>query len=126
MSNIMFLSRFKEPILAGTKRQTIRRPRKRPIKPGEPLSLRVWTGKAYRSPQEKLLDTTCSATFEIEILANGYRLGRGLPLHTLPLVLDEFARSDGFADWQEFIGHFDGFYGLPFRGTLIHWEAASV
>lgn len=122
MPSIMFLKRFEQPILAGTKRQTIRPPRKRPIKVGDALSLRVWTEKAYRSPQRTLLDTTCIATFDILITRHGYRLNAG----RMQTDLDDFARGDGFADWLEFIGHFDGFYGLPFQGVLIQWEAANV
>ena len=122
MTTIMFLNRFDQPILAGTKRQTIRPPRKRPIKVGDALSLRVWTGTAYRSPQRTLIDTTCSAVFDIEIQATGYRLGTG----QMQTDLDDFAMGDGFADWEEFIGHFEGFYGLPFQGTLIQWEVARA
>ena len=120
MPSIMFLKRFAPPILAGTKRQTIRPPRKRPIKVGDSLSLRIWSGEAYRSRQETLFDTTCSAVFDIAIRSKGYRLGKGLPLPIMPL--DDFARADGFEDWALFLAHFDGFYGLPFYGVLYLWE----
>jgi hypothetical protein len=116
----MFLNRFAHPIVEGTKRQTIRPPRKRPVKVGQALSLRVWTDKAYRSPQRKLIDTTCIAVFDILITRYGYRLNAG----RMQTDLDDFARADGFQDWQEFIGHFEGFYGLPFHGVLIQWEVA--
>ncbi len=125
MTTIMFLKRFAEPIVAGTKRQTIRPPRKRPITVGENLSLRVWKDKAYRSPQETLMDTTCSAVFDVVIEAAGFRIGGAGPLQTDRDALDEFARADGFTDWQDFAGHFDGFYGFPFAGVVHQWDPPS-
>jgi hypothetical protein len=115
--NLMFRPRFVEPILAGTKTQTIRPNRKRPIAPGTKLSLRRWAGKAYRSPQVVIREVECIATFPIEVRAD----------------LDVFARGDGFPSWDAMLQHFrsapqasrgnqvGSAYGLPFTGTLIQW-----
>lgn len=122
MTTIMFQSRFAGPLQAGTKRQTIRPPRKRPIKVGERLSLRRWQGKAYRSSQVKIIDAECTGVFDILICATGIRIGTG-EFRTDVAWLDEFARGDGFSGWGEmrtfFASRFG--YGLPFEGTLIEF-----
>lgn len=123
MTTLMFQPRFVEPIQSGRKRQTIRPPRKRPIKIGERLSLRVWKSKAYRSPQIEFATGKAVATLPIEITEDGIRFGIG-ELIKERRRLDAFAVSDGFECWphmRDFLrSRFD--YGLPFTGVLIQWE----
>jgi hypothetical protein len=52
MKVLMFQPRFAPLVEAGTKTQTIRPVRRRPIVVGDELSLRAWTGLPYRSPQQ--------------------------------------------------------------------------
>ena len=124
MTVLMFQTRFVEPILAHVKSaRRIRPPRKRPIEVGEPLSLRHWHGKAYRSPQVEFARATCSGGFPVWISDAGIQLGY---VPQKPAELNRFARDDGFANWpemREFVRSTFG-YGLPFRGVLILWEAA--
>ena len=125
MTTLMFHKRFVAPIQAGAKKQTIRPPRKRPIKVGDELSLRYWEGQGYRSPQIAILDTKCSGAFTIAVHKTGVLIGSGRGWIERPAELDEFARGDGFADWAEMQQWFSGEgrkdYVLPFMGVLIQW-----
>lgn len=122
MTTLMFLKRFLQPILSGHKHQTIRPPRKRPLKIGETLSLRHWEDKAYRSPQVEFAAVRCAGAFAITVDATGVKLG-GIPVEDV----HAFARGDGFGNWNEMREFFESRfgYGLPFEGTLIQWEDAK-
>jgi len=118
----MFQKRFVEPIKAGTKRQTIRPKRKRPIKEGEELSLRYWEDKAYRSPQIEFFQAKSLGTLAIEVFTSNVFIGATKD----PVVdLDAFARADGFENWHYMREFFGNFYGWPFYGCLILWEDAK-
>lgn len=54
MRVLMFKEQFAEAVKSGTKLQTIRPPRKRPINVNDVLSLRKWTGRPYASKQQCL------------------------------------------------------------------------
>lgn len=119
MKVLLFERRFWEPIVSGHKVHTIRRPRKRPINPGDAISLRGWEGKAYRSRQCVLSEETCvivrNCWIEVQgIVINGYRFSE-------PEELDAFAVSDGFTDWAQMRTYNDFFRNLPFSGELIQW-----
>lgn len=122
MTVLMFHKRFVPLIKQGLKRQTIRPPRKRPIKVGDALSLRFWEGQGYRSPMVTILDVTCVALFSIRIDAGGIEFGEGIGPISRGYMLDDFARDDGFTSWADMLAwyHSDG-YGLPFSGNLIQW-----
>jgi hypothetical protein len=119
MTVLLFHPRFAEPIQSGRKCQTIRPERKRPIKPGDELSLRQWEGKAYRSKQVELLAVKCIAAFKIWITDRSVVALNGSQVHNL----DGFARGDGFDSWAEMVAYLEapGGYGLPFEGVLIQW-----
>lgn len=127
MTVLMFRKRYVTPILAGTKRQTIRPARKRPLQDGVVLSLRHWYAKAYRSPQVEFATVLCTGSVPIEIAAHGVRFGLAPWCDNLA-ALDEFARGDGFGNWKEMKEVFESplGYGLPFQGVLIRWEPAPV
>lgn len=36
--------------------------------------------------------------------------------------LDEFAKADGFTDWNDLIEWFSSTHELPFKGALIKWS----
>ncbi len=124
MTVLMFQPRFEAPILAGTKKQTIRPPRKRPLMIGESLSLRRWAGTAYRSKQTVIKETSVAAVFEIFLCKDGYAIGKS-ELEIMPDKLDVFARGDGFESWNAMRSYWitgDHHYGFPFTGVLIQWE----
>jgi hypothetical protein len=91
--------------------QTIRRRAR--CRPGDVLSLRRWTGKPYRSKQEILRESVCSALTPIQINRWG-----------IPCVADDdkLARRDGFIGWREMREWFERTHGLPFHGWIIEWS----
>lgn len=103
----MFQPKFHAKVASGEKRQTIRPPRKRPIKAGDRLSLRAWTGAAYRSPQRELRAAVCEAVECVTIGKN--------------FADDDEARRDGFKDSAEMREWFRKVHGLPFTGDRISW-----
>lgn len=124
---------FVAPIRAGTKRQTIRLPRKRHARPGEELQL--FTG--MRTKHCELIGrATCTGVHEVRLdfAAGTVEIDAVLVL-TQPEDLDEFARRDGFTPRRA-----DDFARRPwlfmrmwwsqvhpgldvFNGVLIRWEA---
>jgi hypothetical protein len=120
MTVLTFQPRFAPLVIAGTKSQTVRGVRKRPIKVGDRLSLRRWTGRPYASKQEMLREAVCVETAAVNI-------GRAfLELMVNDVELDDaaandFARRDGFADYSEMLDWFENVHGLPFAGVLIRW-----
>jgi hypothetical protein len=117
---LLFERRFWEPVVTGAKVHSIRRTRKRPINPGDRLSLRGWEAKAYRSPQRILCEETCIAVRECWIDRQGIVID-GNWRFSEPEELDAFAVSDGFDNWAQMRMYRDFFYNLPFSGDLIQW-----
>ena len=119
--NIMFQPQFEPLILSGRKPHTIRPTRKVPLKVGQSLSLRVWTGKPYRSKQREFMRATVEKVLPIVInpvamLVDGRMLSAG---EELALAFD-----DGFSDADALRSWFLKNHGLPFTGELIHWRCA--
>lgn len=119
MKVILFKSRYWEHVVAGRKLHTIRACRRRPIRPGDELSLRGWEGKAYRSPQRLLREATCLGIREVRIDAEGIVIDDAR--FRLPSWLDAFAVSDGCDDWNQLRNFIALSHGLPFVGNLIQW-----
>ena len=122
MAGLSF-SVFRDKILDGSKRQTIRGVRKHPIKEGEKLFM--WWNQ--RSPQrEKLGESKCIKIREICIMTDGYVCQISDDQYSLvdhPSLLDKFAIADGFDNWQKLIEFFENTHGLPFEGVLIEWDS---
>lgn len=117
-----FKGRFAEPILAGTKRQTIRADRKRHARPGEELQL--YTGMRTRSCR-LIGRAPCTFVGSIRIDVEHGRiesLGTGTAWTTLEEI-DLFAQRDGFADWRDMARFWAAEHpDLPvFSGVLIQW-----
>ena len=115
-----FKSRFGGPVVTRTKRQTIRRPRKRHARPGELVQL--YTGMRTRSCR-LLLETVCRAVepVEIEVLATGIAsvLVGGIPIGDL----EAFARADGFRDLSDMSAFWLAEHGIGvFEGVIVGWE----
>ncbi len=130
MAGISF-SVFKDKILSGAKRQTIRAIRKNPIKEGEKLYM--WW-KQRSSEREKLGETTCINVVPLTIEKHGLICAE--PLGQIVLgrkdlmisdqALNEFAIADGFNNWQELVEFFESTHGLPFTGVLIQWDKLEI
>lgn len=121
-----FQRRFAEPIILGTKRQTIRADRKRHANPGEALQL--YTG--MRTKYCRLIGrATCISVERIMMLLGAVSstiiIDRNGGKTTInPPGLDAFARSDGFDDWAQMLHFWELNHGdLPtFTGVLIRWS----
>ena len=119
MPLIHFQQRFAQAVVSGTKRQTIRKARKRPIKPGDKLILAAWRGKPYRSTVRRLRVATCSSVCPITI--NGTR---DIEINGRPANLirvGKLAVADGFRCISEMVDWFEEVHGLPFEGVIIRW-----
>jgi hypothetical protein len=119
MKVLLFEPRFVEAVSTGHKLHSIRRTRKRPICPGDLLSLRTWEGTAYRSRQLVICEEPCIAVRDCwidqqGIVIDGHRFSE-------PEELDAFAVSDGFTDWDQMRAYRDFHYELPFSGDFIQW-----
>lgn len=119
-----FKTRFVEPILAGTKRQTIRAQRtgrSRHAHPGEELQLFT----AMRTKQCRLIGrVACQDVSKIKLVFYGQD---AVIMHdteiTTPKALDVFARSDGFKDWDMLKAFWFHEHGTvdEFIGVRILW-----
>lgn len=118
-----FKAQFAEPIITGTKRQTIRADRKRHARPGERLQL--FTGMRTKQCRKILdLDPVCVSVTPIEIYfpwRGGLEIWVGLR-QLSGIEVGEFAKADGFENsqamkefWEK--NHGDG----PFKGVMITW-----
>ncbi len=119
MAVLMFKDFLAPKVEDGSKRHTVRPRRKRPIKPGDSLSLRRWAGKAYRSKQITLREAVCKAVKPIRVTVNKqlYIDGQRVPRADA----DKFARADGLSAFWELADFLRKEHGLPFEGEVISW-----
>ena len=115
---LMFQPRFAPKVEDGSKTRTIRPPRKRPVKVGDPVSLRQWTGKPYASKQRVLRQGIVSRVAEVYLGNYGTSVD-GVMLTTRQET--RFAQDDGFAGMDTMRSWFAETHGLPFSGTMIEW-----
>lgn len=117
MPVIGFMQRFAPFVERGVKRQTIRRERINPIRPGDELILAT----GVRTPNyREIKRVVCKSVERIGVYRScvhiaGHRYG----------ALTEQARSlaieDGFVDYEDMMDFFANLYSLPFKGVLIRW-----
>ena len=138
-----FKKRFAGSVRNGRKRQTIRKPRKYPTKPGDTLYLYT----ALRTKwAKKLREVTCKSVHRIYIFFNKPYIHispcwNPNPDGKIVLVkgaiisdmykLNEFARADGFKNWEDMKAFWIAEYGVKkgnrkvilrkFEGELIKW-----
>lgn len=102
------------------KRQTIRAFRKDNKNPSAGDVLYLYTG--MRTKQcKKLGEVTCKNTTEVTIEKHGLQFPLLSADEAPNMTLDQFAKMDGFSNWQEMAEWFDKTHGLPFTGLLISW-----
>lgn len=121
MALINFQKQFADDVRSGKKRQTIRAPRKYPIKAGETLYL--YTGLRTKNT-EKLVEVECKSVDEIYISRAGLAtIKNDGEVVSLPYVefQEDFAKADGFDSWKDMRKWFSDTHGLPFTGILIKW-----
>ena len=113
-----FRRRFEAPILAKTKRHTIRdyRKGKRQWKPGDVCDCYV---DARQKTMRLFGRWPCVRVQEIQILELGQRVCVDDELLS-PDECESLARSDGFGSFAEMMDFWHG--RLPFTGVIIHWD----
>lgn len=89
---------------------------------GEPVSLRIWTGKAYRSPTFEFGTAVVSHVVSVFIEGNFVRIDDQDPLKELGKKL--LANCDGFDSWEELktalnLHHGDSLIGFRYCFTEI-------
>lgn len=131
-----FKTSFVLPIAAGTKRQTIRLPRKRHARPGEPVQL--FTAMRTRYCRKIIPDPLCVGVDEVRLDLRGAdkldpsTFREALSVNGIP-VLDEaadaYARGDGFAGVSSVtpFAHMVRWWlfthgPVLFDGVAIRWE----
>ena len=110
-----FKAQFAPAVEAGTKRQTIRALRKRPIHAAD--TLRLYSGLRTRNTR-LLREAVASAVIPITLDADGVLL-RSRRLSEARA--QQMAAEDGFQSLAEMLAWFDDVHGLPFSGVLIQW-----
>jgi hypothetical protein len=115
----MFQPQFSEMIQSGRKYHTIRPRRKIPLRIGQPLSLRVWTGLPYRSKQQEFHSSSVMKVEEITITESAIIVGKE---SLVGEQQDIFAWHDGFEAAAALRDWFVKNHGLPFIGELIYWR----
>ena len=124
MPALSFNPTFAQAIIDGTKRQTIRKHRKKLAripcsdpKPGDAHYL--YTG-LRTGHCRKLLDAQCVKVSDIEL-----RLDFSVSIDGKELKwsqIEQLSAKDGFNNTRAFFEFFSKHYGLPFWGLLIQWE----
>jgi hypothetical protein len=119
-----FKARFRAPILAGTKAQTIRAPRARHARPGEELQLYTGMRTKYCSLIGR---SACLFVLPITIYIEKSRIEMPGEAHRTGRSLDLFAQYDGFSDWLDMRSFWHEQHpGVQvFDGVLIRWEPIS-
>lgn len=117
-----FRPRFVQPILTGTKRQTIRADRKRHARPGETLQL--YTG--MRTRQCHLIGrATCLSVDPIRIEIIHGRVTVAGDVYDDQAGLDAFSCRDGFTGWDALCEFWREYHDDPpeFSGMMIRWKS---
>lgn len=120
-----FNKRFVDPIVSGTKTQTIRgNGKRRHARVGEALQL--YFGMRTKQCMKIIADPICelSVPITISVRPKGIKAiwAGGEPVADL----ETFARSDGFTDLADMFAYWlDNFGAGDFQGTLIGWSHRS-
>lgn len=127
MPALNFKAQFADDVEYGTKRQTVRAPRKdgRPhCKVGD--TIKLYTG--MRTKGCRLLGqatVTRIARIKIEatcMYVNDRLLPSAIYDRDCEQTDNEFAEADGFKSFTDMANWFSDVHGLPFEGTVIQWH----
>jgi len=119
----MFKPQFAALVKSGAKRQTVRPVPARMPKAGDILDARMWSGRPYGSPQEKLVEGLIYRVGQLYVCESGLELdGVWLDIASG----NRFARADGFESEAEMVCWFREQHGLPFSGIVIFWTLPAT
>lgn len=115
-----FKQRFVAPILARTKKQTIRADRKRHAREGE--SVQLYTGMRTKYCR-LILRAACVGIEPVTLILGPVGIVR-VGDRPFPGSLDDFARADGFNKWDDLVYFWElNHPDTPiFSGVLIRWD----
>jgi hypothetical protein len=123
---LSFSPQFAALVESGEKRQTIRAPRKRPIRVGERVYL--YTGMRTKKCR-KLGEGIVESVELIRLDRRGSSVGheaphptRGPGIWLTQRAEHRLAVADGFFGREAMLDWFDETRGLPFEGVLIRWR----
>ena len=126
MPALSFQPRFVRPILDGAKDQTIRPPRKVPIRPGQTLHL--FTGMRTKRCR-RIATVPCARVgavlIDFTVGCVAVKFDNGSRFYGCLESLNTFAQADGFASWGEMRAFWREHHpGVDvFVGDIIAWEA---
>ena len=118
-----FQRRFCDQIVRFEKRQTIRLPRKRHARPGEPVQL-YFGMRTKHCRKQVSLDPICKSVDPIRfhVPSDGSLARVEPPDREMRPVSDRFAQLDGFDDADDFTRFWLEHHGAgEFQGVLIRW-----
>lgn len=115
----MFKPQFAGLVRSGQKCQTVRPVPERMPKPGDSISLRMWSCKPYRSKQVILRESTVTEVLPVAITADHFRVAGNVLSNAEQWA---FAKADGFTSPEDLVGWFAFEHGLPFHGIVIKWS----
>lgn len=115
----MFKPRFAALVESGAKKQTVRPTPARMPKSGDRISLRMWTGKPYRSKQREIIASTVLYVAKIKLDVFDMWFDGVLASEAKQ---EAFAIADGFSSANEMLDWFENEHGLPFEGVVIVWQ----
>lgn len=123
MVQFNFKARFVAPILAGTKVQTIRKPRKRDARPGDTLQLQ--SGDRFHPVRLGLARAVLVDKVSLDFRGDRRVLygHLGMDVAHEAADLDRFAVMDGFTDWSDMRAFWAETHdGVPeFHGVRCFW-----
>ena len=99
-------------------------------KPGDILSHRIWSGRAYASPQIELCQTVCKRISHVRMTwkDNDVQIEVAGDLIDNHLALSILASQEGFEDAAALKAYFKkaarlniGWFPKPFEGEMIEW-----
>lgn len=116
MPALNFQKQFADKVERGEKRQTIRMPRKKPLKVGDKLCL--YTGQQTKFCR-KLGEVIIQEIFDLFIYSEEEIYFGDVVL--IGIEKEQFAKDDGFDCADDMVEWFKHQYGLPFSGYVIRW-----
>ena len=124
MAAYSFQARFIVPICDGTKRQTIRHPRRCQTKPGWTLQLYYAQRSTFRRlPGTAICASVRPVSLNIHPNHGAVYFRESAGTFSGAPFLDGFAVRDGFSGWTDLCGFWAEVHRgvAPFQGDLIEW-----
>jgi hypothetical protein len=122
----MFRKQFVPMILDGTKTSTFRQDGKMNPGRGTILDMRYWTGLPYRSPQKKFAIAAAVSVqnYVLDTQEQNLTFFKDGEMRVINgIIMEDFARKDGFQTKEEFFDFFKNNYALRLiKVRRIEWE----